>query len=269
MLAAQAQRQWDGAPPRAHRLAARRSSSCRRSSGFPIWCSRPMRRWCSTARRCSRASAIPSASPRSRTFDAAFDALKARGLIHTVETLPEGMVLEGAGDCVFDAVRNLFWMGFGPRSDAAARGVVEETFGIDAVALELCDPRFYHMDTALRPLPGGEVLYFPGAFTAAGRAAIAERAAEGPADRDRRERRLPARGQCGVRRRHAGDVGLRQTAARAARRARLSGGRRAARRVPAQRRLRILPHVAARPAVGCRGGGARFVAALRRCRRCE
>jgi N-dimethylarginine dimethylaminohydrolase len=31
------------------------------------------------------------------------------------------------------------------------------------------------MDTALRPLPRGEVLYVPGAFTAAGRAAIAER----------------------------------------------------------------------------------------------
>jgi N-dimethylarginine dimethylaminohydrolase len=34
------------------------------------------------------------------------------------------------------------------------------------VALELADPRFYHMDTALCPLPGGEVMYLPGAFTA-------------------------------------------------------------------------------------------------------
>jgi N-dimethylarginine dimethylaminohydrolase len=119
----------------------------------------------------------PERQPEEPHFRAAFEALRARGLIHTVQELPEGMVLEGAGDCVFDAVRNLFWMGFGPRSDATARAVVEETFGIDAVALELCDPRFYHMDTALRPLPGGEVLYFPGAFTAAGRAAIAERVA--------------------------------------------------------------------------------------------
>src|SRR5262249_37416960 len=41
--------------------------------------------------------------------------------------------------------------------------------------LELADPRFYHVDTALSALPGGELMYVPGAFTAAGRAAIAER----------------------------------------------------------------------------------------------
>jgi N-dimethylarginine dimethylaminohydrolase len=117
----------------------------------------------------------PERQPEEPHFRAAFNTLKARGLIHTVEALPEGVMLEGAGDCVFNRTRNLFWMGYGPRSDAAARRVVEDTFGIEVVALELSDPRFYHMDTALCPLPGGEVLYFPGAFTAAGRAAIAER----------------------------------------------------------------------------------------------
>jgi N-dimethylarginine dimethylaminohydrolase len=50
-------------------------------------------------------------------------------------------------------------------------------FGQDVVGLELADPRFYHMDTALAPLPGGEVMYLPGAFTAAGLAAIRERVA--------------------------------------------------------------------------------------------
>jgi N-dimethylarginine dimethylaminohydrolase len=108
-------------------------------------------------------------------FRAMFQALRARSVIDVVQELPQRMVLEGAGDCVFDRARRLFWMGFGPRSDAGARRVVEETFGIDAVSLELCDPRFYHMDTALCPLPGGEVLYVPGAFNAAGRAVIAER----------------------------------------------------------------------------------------------
>src|SRR5262249_58729029 len=52
-------------------------------------------------------------------------------------------------------------------------------FGREAIALELADPRFYHMDTALAPLPGGEVMYLPEAFTAAGRALIRERV---PAD---------------------------------------------------------------------------------------
>jgi N-dimethylarginine dimethylaminohydrolase len=110
-------------------------------------------------------------------FEAAFRSLQARGLIDAVRKLPEGLVLEGAGDCVWDARRSLFWMGYGPRSDAAAARAVEDMFGRDVVALELADPRFYHMDTALAPLPGGEVMYMPSAFTAAGAAAIRERVA--------------------------------------------------------------------------------------------
>jgi N-dimethylarginine dimethylaminohydrolase len=110
-------------------------------------------------------------------FEAAFRALKARGVVHSITRLPDGIVLEGAGDCVFDASRNLFWMGYGPRSDRAARAVVEEVFGAHAVALELIDPRFYHMDTALLPLPRGEVMYVPGAFTPAGRTEIRARVA--------------------------------------------------------------------------------------------
>ena len=54
-------------------------------------------------------------------------------------------------------------------------------FGRETIALELIDPRFYHLDTALCPLSGGNVIYAPMAFTAAGRAAIAERVA--PAQR--------------------------------------------------------------------------------------
>jgi arginine dihydrolase len=106
---------------------------------------------------------------------AAFRALQARGLVDDVVGLPDGTVLEGAGDCVWDATRQLFWMGHGPRSSHAARAAVSEIFGVDVVALELADPRFYHMDTALSALPGGEVMYVPCAFTAAGRAAIHER----------------------------------------------------------------------------------------------
>jgi N-dimethylarginine dimethylaminohydrolase len=106
---------------------------------------------------------------------AAFRALQARGIVDEVVALPEGVVLEGAGDCVWDATRRLFWMGHGPRSSLAARDTVEQIFGVDVVALELADARFYHMDTALSALPGGEVMYVPCAFTAAGRGAINER----------------------------------------------------------------------------------------------
>ncbi len=110
-------------------------------------------------------------------FAFAFRKLKARGLIDSVHTLPDGVVLEGAGDCVFDRTRQMFWMGYGPRSDASARRAIEATFALEAIPLELAQARFYHMDTALCPLPRGEVMYFPAAFTAAGRSVIRERVA--------------------------------------------------------------------------------------------
>jgi N-dimethylarginine dimethylaminohydrolase len=105
-------------------------------------------------------------------FEAAFRALQGRGLVDAVRMLPTDVILEGAGDCVWDSTRNLFWIGFGPRSDAASRHVVEEVFGVPAITLELADPRFYHMDTALCPLPHGEVMYVPEAFTRHGLAFI-------------------------------------------------------------------------------------------------
>jgi len=79
-------------------------------------------------------------------FEAAFRSLQARGGVDSVCKLPEHVVLEGAGDCVWDETRKLFWMGHGPRSDAAA-------------------------------LPRGEVMYLPDAFTKTGRAAIRARVA--------------------------------------------------------------------------------------------
>ena len=108
-------------------------------------------------------------------FEAAFRSLQARGLVDAVRKLPGKVLLEGAGDCVWDRTRNLFWMGYGPRSDAAARHVVEDTFGPEVIPLELADQRFYHMDTALCPLPRGEVMYVPQAFTLAGRGVIRHR----------------------------------------------------------------------------------------------
>lgn len=114
-------------------------------------------------------------------YEAAFRSLQAHGVIDKIRKLPEGIVLEGAGDCVHDATRGLFWLGHGQRSDADARRIVEEAFGVETLPLELADPRFYHMDTALCPLPRGEVLYVPQAFTRTGLARIAERVS--PADR--------------------------------------------------------------------------------------
>ena len=98
-------------------------------------------------------------------YTAAFHALKARGLIDGVVAMPEGVALEGAGDCIYDASRRLFWMGCGFRSDAAAAKVVEAEFGVPSIPLTLAEASYYHLDTALCVLPSGAVIYYPGAFT--------------------------------------------------------------------------------------------------------
>jgi len=110
-------------------------------------------------------------------FDAAFRALQARGSVDSVERLPDGIVLEGAGDCVWDDTRRLFWMGYGQRSDRAASEPVRDTFGTETVPLELVDPRFYHLDTALCTLTRGEVMFAPAAFTPQALGMIEERVA--------------------------------------------------------------------------------------------
>src|SRR5437588_6122833 len=112
---------------------------------------------------------------------AAFRALAARGLIDELIEMPEALALEGAGDCLWDARRGLFWMGCGFRSDVAAAQVVEQTFGVPCVPLELANPSYYHLDTAMCALPCGAVVYYPGAFTGAALEAIHARVA--PQDR--------------------------------------------------------------------------------------
>jgi N-dimethylarginine dimethylaminohydrolase len=114
-------------------------------------------------------------------FEASFRRLQARGVIDAVIKLPGDLVLEGAGDCVWDDARQAFWMGYGPRSDRAAATAIEDFFGVEAVPLKLADPRFYHLDTALCCLTRGEVMFAPGAFTPEALAAVKERVA--PADR--------------------------------------------------------------------------------------
>ena len=98
-------------------------------------------------------------------FAASFRALAERGLIDGVAEMPEGVALEGAGDCIWDVQRRQFWMGCGFRSDAAAAAVVEDCFAVPCVPLTLANPSFYHLDTAFCALPCGAVMYYPGAFT--------------------------------------------------------------------------------------------------------
>ena len=108
-------------------------------------------------------------------FHAAFRALRRKGLIDEIHELPAGLLHEGAGDAHWDAHRRLFWTGYGPRSDKAAAEVIAGLFGTEVQPLQLATDQFYHLDTCFLPLSGGEVLYFPPAFTTQARRAIRDR----------------------------------------------------------------------------------------------
>jgi N-dimethylarginine dimethylaminohydrolase len=82
---------------------------------------------------------------------------------------PPDAFFEGAGDALFDESRDLFWVGHGFRSDKDLAPVLQALLLTRAIELNLVDPRFYHLDTCLSPLPHGYLMYFPGAFDARSR----------------------------------------------------------------------------------------------------
>jgi N-dimethylarginine dimethylaminohydrolase len=122
----------------------------------------------------------PERQGEEAVFRSAFARLKRRGLITDVVDLPDHLFHEGAGDAIWDAGRGWFWGGYGQRSSQGALGVIRNVFGQEVVPLELASPRFYHLDTCFCPLAGGEVLYYPPAFT---ERALAEIRARVPAAR--------------------------------------------------------------------------------------
>lgn len=99
------------------------------------------------------------------------------GLADEIISLPPGLIQEGAGDFIWDASRQMFWAGFGQRSDKAAALWMGDALGAETVPLELATPHFYHLDTCFCPLSGGRVLYYPRAFTAAALRSIRARVA--------------------------------------------------------------------------------------------
>jgi N-dimethylarginine dimethylaminohydrolase len=91
-------------------------------------------------------------------------------------------VNEGEGD--FLLVGDTILAGTGFRSTGDSHREVGEVFGREVVSLNLIDPRFYHLDTAiavLDPVQGdggvdhANIAYLPSAFDEASRAILAER----------------------------------------------------------------------------------------------
>ncbi len=90
-----------------------------------------------------------------------------------VETLPEGLNFEGAGDALFCG--ETLFAGYRFRSDARSHQWIGEHLGVEVLPLELVDPRFYHLDTCFCPLAEGEAIYYPGAFDDYGRSVLKDR----------------------------------------------------------------------------------------------
>ncbi len=103
-----------------------------------------------------------------------FEALRARGVVDQIVTPPAGLFFEGAGDAVWDGTRALLWTGYGQRSSRGMDRVLAETYGVPAVALELVDPRFYHLDTCFCVLPRGDIVWFKAALSPASQALVEE-----------------------------------------------------------------------------------------------
>ncbi|MCT2590148.1 amidinotransferase [Streptomyces sp. N2-109] len=81
---------------------------------------------------------------------------------------------EGEGDFAITASWLLAGRGF--RSSPLSHGEVQEFFGRPVIGLDLVDPRYYHLDTALCVLDDavdGAVMYYPEAFSPGSRAVLA------------------------------------------------------------------------------------------------
>jgi N-dimethylarginine dimethylaminohydrolase len=85
------------------------------------------------------------------------------------DTFEAKYVNEGEGD--LRLVGDLVLAGTGFRTEHAAHRQVQEIFGRPVISLQLVDPRFYHLDTALAVL-GDNVCYLPEAFSPGSQAVL-------------------------------------------------------------------------------------------------
>ncbi|MCW3816563.1 amidinotransferase [Micromonospora sp. DR5-3] len=83
---------------------------------------------------------------------------------------------EGEGDFAYlpDAHGGLILAGHGFRTELAAHAEAQEALGRPVVSLRLIDPRFYHLDVALASIDDENIVYYPGAFSAASQQVLAQ-----------------------------------------------------------------------------------------------
>ncbi len=125
----------------------------------------PTAAWSSTAQR-SR-----PASPSERAAEAGHYArwFRTAGIRQVHQTTG---VQEGEGDFLVVGDRILAGTGFRTHPDTHAE--IAALTGLPVITLDLVDPRFYHLDTALGVLDERTIAYYPPAFSAASRRLLAE-----------------------------------------------------------------------------------------------
>lgn len=91
---------------------------------------------------------------------------------HGYEPVETRHVNEGQGDLLMAGAMVLAGHGF--RTDRRAHDEVATILQLPVISLELVDPRFYHLDTALAVLDDATVAYYPPAFSETSRARLLE-----------------------------------------------------------------------------------------------
>jgi len=110
----------------------------------------------------------PQRQPESPAYLTWLQQAAARGEL--TEVREPAHINECEGD--FVVVGELMLAGHGFRTDPSAHREAQEFFGVPVVSLELVDPRYYHLDTALAPLDETNIAYYPPAFSPGSRAVL-------------------------------------------------------------------------------------------------
>jgi N-dimethylarginine dimethylaminohydrolase len=82
---------------------------------------------------------------------------------HGYEPAETRHVNEGQGDLLI--VGSIMLAGYGFRTERQAHAEIAAVVAMPVVGLELVDPRFYHLDTALAVLDDTTIAYYPPAFS--------------------------------------------------------------------------------------------------------
>jgi N-dimethylarginine dimethylaminohydrolase len=91
---------------------------------------------------------------------------------HGFDPIATRHVNEGQGDLL--VVGSIVLAGYGFRTDRRAHDEIAAALAMPLVSLELVDPRFYHLDTALTVLDDTTVAYYPPAFSDEARTQLLE-----------------------------------------------------------------------------------------------